>query len=115
MCIGRMDSLANLDRDVSACLVFLLTNQHEWQLEASMQRYEVVEYSGCQWVRRVGESDPTLYFEGTSEDVVDVANKAAGLLAIKLVQEERGRYQRAQDQMELVLGLPGVHVWKRES
>lgn len=79
-----------------------------------MRHYEVIEYSECFWVRRIGSDTPIVYFEGTGEREEYLANRAAGLLGIGLAHRNAGRNERAVKQTQMVRELPGVQWWNHE-
>jgi len=101
--------MESLEEDVTACLTYLWRECAGWGIE--MKSYEVVEYSECMWVRRVGAETPICYFEGTTERSEYLANKAAGLLGVGLAHRKANRLGREQKQRDMVRDLPGVKWW----
>lgn len=79
-----------------------------------MKSYEVIEYSDCMWVRKVGDDNPICYFQGVGERQKYLANRAAGLLGVGLSHLRQGRYERVRQQWEMVRDLPGVKMWEHE-
>lgn len=73
--------------------------------------YEVVEYSDCYWVRRVGANTPVLYFEGVTAREEYLAYRAAMFLSRGQTLRESGNSERAVKQVGLVRELPGVCWW----
>lgn len=70
--------------------------------------YEVIEYSECMWVRRIGSETPIVYFEGTGQREEYLAYRAAMFLSRGLGFRNSGKSEHAVKQTQMVRELPGV-------
>lgn len=78
--------------------------------KAKVKKYEIIEWEGNTWIRRVGHQHPIAYLEGYGQ--LDKADQVAGLFGIKEAHENKQRWARAQKQLDIIRAIPGLRLWK---